>query len=231
MGVRLTRGERKNKGRSLMRRLSSTVGLVIGMVTQSFADEGVPVPPLDAGLVLTLHPIFVHFAIALIVFGMFLDCGGSILRNRDWQRAGQIGFFVGAGAIGLAVLSGWIEQQLPQPSSVFDSQVQELFFYHEYGGYILLGFFAILTVARLQINAQLPLLYMVLAGLGLIGLTIQGYWGGEMVYRYGAGVRAVQVLSEAAAIQARQGGLPTQAMQTESRQSSPHENAPLGVAP
>lgn len=214
-----------------MRRLSSTVGLVIGMVTQSFADEGVPVPPLDAGLVLTLHPIFVHFAIALIVFGMFLDCGGSILRNRDWQRAGQIGFFVGAGAIGLAVLSGWIEQQLPQPSSVFDSQVQELFFYHEYGGYILLGFFAILTVARLQINAQLPLLYMVLAGLGLIGLTIQGYWGGEMVYRYGAGVRAVQVLSEAAAIQARQGGLPTQAMQTESRQSSPHENAPLGVAP
>ena len=214
-----------------MRRMSLTIGLVIGMVTQSFADEGVPVPPLDAGLVLTLHPIFVHFAIALIVFGVLFDCGGSILRNRDWQRAGQIGFFVGAGAVGLAVLSGWIEQQLPQPSSVFDPQVQELFFYHEYGGYILLGFFAILTVARLQINAQLPLLYMVLAGLGLIGLTIQGYWGGEMVYRYGAGVRAVQVLSEAAAIQARQSSPPTQAMQTQSRRSNPQENAPLGVAP
>ncbi len=214
-----------------MRCLSSTVGLVIGMVTRSFADEGVPVPPLDAGLVLTLHPIVVHFAIALIVFGVLLDCGGSILRNRDWQRAGQIGFFAGAGAIGLAVLSGWIEQQLPQPSSVFDPQVQGLFFYHEYGGYALLGFFIILTVARLQINAQLPLVYMILAGLGLIGLTIQGYWGGEMVYRYGAGVRAVQVLSAAAATQARQSGLPTQAMQTDSGQSNPQEHVPLGVTP
>ena len=214
-----------------MRRMSSAVGLVIGMVTQSFADAGVPVPPLDAGLVLTLHPIFVHFAIALIVFGMLLDCGGSILRNRDWQRAGQIGFFVGAGAVGLAVLSGWIEQQLPQPSSVFDPQVQELFFFHEYGGYILLGFFAILTVARLQINAQLPLLYMILAGLGLIGLTIQGYWGGEMVYRYGAGVRAVQVLSETAATQASLRSLPTQAMQTDSRPNTPQEHTPLGSTP
>ena len=90
-----------------MWRLSSTVVLFVGMVTRSFADGGVPVPPLDAGLVLTLHPIFVHFAIALIVFGVLLDCGGSILRNRDWQRAGQIGFFAGAGAVGLAVLSGW----------------------------------------------------------------------------------------------------------------------------
>ena len=93
MGVRLAGEERKNeRWRVLMRRMSSAVGLVIGMVTQSFADAGVPVPPLDAGLVLTLHPIFVHFGIALIVFGVLLDCGGSIMRNRDWQRAGQIGF-------------------------------------------------------------------------------------------------------------------------------------------
>ena len=63
-------------------------------------------------------------------------------------------------------------------------------------------------------------------GLGLIGLTIQGYWGGEMVYRYGAGVRAVQVLSEAAATQARQSGPSTQAMQTESRPNTPQEKAP-----
>lgn len=99
--------------------------------------------------------------------------------------------------MGLAVLSGWIEQQLPQPSSAFDPQVKELIFYHEYGGYVLLGFFVILLVARLQIREQLPLLYIILAGVGLVGLTIQGYWGGEMVYRYGAGVRAVQVLSDA----------------------------------
>ncbi len=161
-----------------------------------WADEGVPVPPLDAGLMVLLHPVCVHFAVALIVFGVFLDCGGSLVERPDWQQAGQIGFFVGVGAVGLAVLSGWIEQQLPQPRSVFDPHVAELLFYHEYGGYALLGFFIVLLVARWQIRGRLPPLYIVLAGVGVIGLTIQGYWGGEMVYRYGAGVRAVQVLSE-----------------------------------
>ena len=163
-----------------------------------WADDGVPVPPLDAGLIVLLHPVCVHFAIALVVFGVLLDCGGSLGGRRDWQQTGKIGFLAGVGGVGLAVLSGWIEQQLPQPGSVFDPQVGELLFYHEYGGYVLLGFFIILLVARLQIREQLPLLYIILAGMGLIGLTIQGYWGGEMVYRYGAGVRAVQVLSDTA---------------------------------
>ncbi len=164
-----------------------------------WADEGVPAPPIDSGLIVPLHPVCVHFAIALIVFGLLLDCGGSLSGRRDWQQAGQIGFFAGVGAVGLAVISGWIEQQLPQPNSVFDHQVGELLFYHEYGGYVLLGFFIILLVARLQMRGPLPLLYIIVAGMGLIGLTLQGYWGGEMVYRYGAGVRAVQVLSETAA--------------------------------
>jgi hypothetical protein len=30
----------------------------------------------------------------------------------------------------------------------------------------------------------------------VLGVLVQGYIGGELVYRYGAGVRAVQVLSE-----------------------------------
>lgn len=175
--------------------LGASCVLTVGF---GWADDGVPVPPLDAGLIVLLHPVCVHFAIALVVFGVLLDCGGSLGGRRDWQQTGKIGFLAGVGGVGLAVLSGWIEQQLPQPGSVFDPQVGELLFYHEYGGYVLLGFFIILLVARLQIREQLPLLYIILAGMGLIGLTIQGYWGGEMVYRYGAGVRAVQVLSDTA---------------------------------
>ena len=185
------------KNRKLWKQACGIIGAGC-VLTAGFgwADEGVPVPPLDAGLIVALHPVCVHFAVALIVFGVLLDCGGSLGGRRDWQQAGKIGFCTGVGAVGLAVLSGWIEQQLPQPSSVFDPQVAELLFYHEYGGYVLLGFFIILLVARLQIRGQLPRLYIILAGMGVIGLTVQGYWGGEMVYRYGAGVRAVQMLSE-----------------------------------
>ena len=159
------------------------------------AQDDVPVPPLEAGVLLTFHPIFVHFAMALTIFGFGLDWLGSA-RGRDlWQYAGRLSFFAGVVAIGLAVVSGWIEQELPGPASAFDEQIQHLLLYHEYVGYGLLGVFLMLAVVRLRIHTRLPVAFVILAIVGLIGLVIQGYLGGELVYRYGAGVRAVQVLS------------------------------------
>jgi uncharacterized membrane protein len=155
-----------------------------------------PLLSLETGAVLVIHPICVHFAVALTVFGIGLDCLGSVRSETSWQQTGRCGFFAGVVATGLAVLSGWIEQQLPRPPSLYDTQVQGLLFYHEYLGYGLLGFFVVLAVARIQIAGRLPLLFVMLSVLGLAGLVVQGYLGGELVYRYGAGVRAVQVLSQ-----------------------------------
>ena len=164
--------------------------------TPTWAQDGAPVPPLDAGLVLTLHPVFVHFATALTVFGTVLDGLGSVRQQPRWQDAGCLCFYAGVVGIGLSVLSGWIEQQLPQPNSAFDTQIQDLLIYHEYLGYGLLGFFIILTVIRAQIDGRLPIFFLLMVGLGLGGLIVQGHWGGELVYRYGTNVRAVHILSE-----------------------------------
>lgn len=142
-----------------------------------------------------LHPICVHFATALSVFGIVVDCAGSMRGNAHWQQTGRLSFFAGVIATGLAVLSGWIEQQLPQPENPFKAQMQDVLFYHEYLGYALLGFFIMLVVVRVRIPHRLPALYIIFTGLGLVGLIVQGYLGGELVYRYGAGVDAVQVLS------------------------------------
>ena len=163
--------------------------------TLGWAQDGIPAPPLEDGFLLTAHPIFVHFAIALTVFGGLLDCTGSIRRQPNWQDAGRICFLVGVMAMGLAVLSGWIEQQLPQPNSAFDRQIQDLLLYHEYLGYGLLGYFVVLSVIRIQIDGRLPVFFMILMGIGLGGLVVQGHWGGELVYRYGTAVRAVHILS------------------------------------
>ncbi len=171
-------------------------GLALCWALVARAQDGAPVPPLEAGLVLTLHPIFVHFAVALTVCGCVLDCAGSLCRQLNWQRLGRPSFFAGVGAMGLAVLSGWIEQQLPQPNSVFDAQIQDLLIYHEYLGYGLLGFFLVLAVIRAQIDERLPLFFVILTGVGLGGLVLQGHWGGELVYRYGTSVRAVHILSQ-----------------------------------
>lgn len=164
-------------------------------LTPAWAQDQVPVPPLETGFLLTLHPVFVHFAIALTVFGLILDCAGSFSQQSQWQQSGRLCFFAGVVATGLAVLSGWIELQLPRPAGAFDAHIREVLFYHEYFGYGLLGLFIILAVARAQIRGRLPLLFVVLSFLGIVGLIVQGYLGGELVYRYGAGVRAVHILS------------------------------------
>lgn len=150
---------------------------------------------LEEGYVFIFHPIVVHFAIALVLFGVVADCFGSLRRQMQMQEVGRACFLSGVVALGLAVVSGWIEQELPRPASAFDEQMQGVLFLHEYLGYGLLALFLVLAVMRLRIQGRLPVVFVLLAALGAAGIVLQGYWGGELVYRYGAGVRAVQVLS------------------------------------
>ena len=151
---------------------------------------------LEADLLLVFHPIAVHFAVALTCFALLLDWIGYCQKRGEWQSAGRVCFFAGVLALGLAVGSGWVEQLLPRPPSAFDVQIGSLLFYHEYGGYAVLGFFVVLAVIRLRLTEPPPVLFLVCMTVGVSGVLVQGYIGGEMVYRYGAGVRAVQVLSD-----------------------------------
>ena len=151
---------------------------------------------LEADTVLVFHPIVVHFAVALTCFALVLDWVGHLQKRTEWQSAGRFCFFAGVLALGLAAGSGWVEQLLPRSPSAFDGQIGSLLFYHEYGGYAVLGFFVVLAVIRLRLTGPPPVLLLVGMTVGVLGVLVQGYIGGEMVYRYGAGVRAVQVLGE-----------------------------------
>lgn len=151
---------------------------------------------LESDLILVFHPIAVHFAIALTCFALILDWIAHWQYRAEWQLAARLCFFAGVLALGLTVGSGWIEQLLPRPASAFDTQIEGLLFYHEYGGYGVLGFFVILAVIRSRLAEPPPMSLLVGMTLGVLGVLAQGYIGGELVYRYGAGVRAVQVLSE-----------------------------------
>jgi len=151
---------------------------------------------LEEGLLLVFHPIVVHFAIALTLFGFVMDGVGSLRGSQPFQEIGRACFLAGVVALGAAVVSGWVEHALPRPVSVFDEQMQSVLFRHEYLGYGLFAFFLVLAVVRLRIHDRLPIVFIILGTFGVVGLIIQGYLGGELVYRYGAGVRAVHVLSE-----------------------------------
>jgi uncharacterized membrane protein len=150
---------------------------------------------LEDGALLVFHPIIVHFAIALVLFGFATDFLANVRSQTKWQEIGHVCFFSGVIALGLAVVSGWIEQELPRPATVFDEHMRLVLFRHEYLGYGLFAFFLVLAIVRSRIHGRLPVIFILLSMLGSIGIFVQGYWGGELVYRYGVGVRAVQVLS------------------------------------
>lgn len=181
--------------RLLGRLFAALLQFVWSCATIAHAQASGSVLALEGAPLFLLHPIVVHFAIALVLFGFFLDWLGSWREQESMQHAGRLCFFTGVGALGLAVLSGWVEQQLPRPPIVFDTQMQDVLFRHEYLGYGLFALFLVLAIIRVRIQNRLPFLFALLALLGCVGIIFQGYLGGELVYRYGVGVRAVQVLS------------------------------------
>src|SRR5262249_61024165 len=131
------------------------VFLLLGGPGLTYAQDDVPVPPLQAGTFLTFHPICVHFAIALTGFGLVLDWLGSWRRHPRWQYAGRLSFLAGVVAIGLAGLGGWGGQGFPRPASVFGGGTQGGLLYYEYLGDGVLGVFLDLPVVRLR-PAGLP---------------------------------------------------------------------------
>ncbi len=151
-------------------------------------------PPIDSGLVLVTHPIFVHFAIALTITAVLLDALGMWQDREMWQQAGRLNLSLGVGGLALAVVSGWFENQLPRVEGPFEDRVRELLTYHEYLGFGLLGLFVFLLIWRWWIQGPIPISFLILALLGVMGIVAQGYLGGEIVYRYGVRVKAVEVL-------------------------------------
>lgn len=182
--------------RSALLDICCLLPVVLSQAAIAQAQDTAAMLSLENGALFVFHPFFVHFAIALLLFGFAVDWLGSMFEQEQAQYGGRLCFLAGVAALGLAVMSGWIEQELPRPPSVFDDAMQTVLFRHEYLGYGLFAFFLVLAVIRLRVPGRLPVLYVALGMLGVIGVVMQGYLGGELVYRYGAGVRAVQVLSE-----------------------------------
>lgn len=136
-----------------------------------------------------LHPILVHFPIALfstaVIFGLL-----SVLLRKEFLRQAET-WLLAFGLIGgvLAAIAGlWNEEEL-----IAGGVPQAAFERHETLGLFTLIVFGILFVLRIgEGKPWVPRnwrFYVALAVAGLILLGATGFFGGELVYRYGAGVQ------------------------------------------
>jgi uncharacterized membrane protein len=132
-----------------------------------------------------LHPIVVHFPIALLFASVGLDWVGYLFRLPNLTRAGFYVLALGALGAGVAALTG-------PDHAAGDATVVSLLTLHQS--------FALITVALAV--ALLLVRYMAADGLGrgwallYLGATVAllavvaltGYYGGELTYHQGIGV-------------------------------------------
>jgi uncharacterized membrane protein len=138
-----------------------------------------------------LHPAFVHFPIALVVFSFISDLLGRLSRRPSLRAAGSWSL-LGALVFGaITAATGYYD--MTRTRAVMGETFRYVDFHMDVG-WILIGAVVVLAAWRWLLYTRrdrIPGIPYLIAALLVMGLVLfQGWYGGEMVYSQGAGVAA-----------------------------------------
>lgn len=148
---------------------------------------------------INIHPVFVHFPIALIFSSLVFYFLGHLFRKEELLIAGKWTLYFGTMAAALAVWTG-----LQAAGTVsHGAGVHELMTVHQYFGYAILGISAVLSFWLLISKSNMPgkggFLFIILLFV-LAGLVAQSSdFGGRMVFQHGVGMGKKSMIQEATA--------------------------------
>jgi uncharacterized membrane protein len=138
-----------------------------------------------------LHPMTVHFPIALYLLGVLLTIGYLWRGYPDYERFAFWSFILSWLATVVASVVGLFDQnqlEISDPRRAYANP-------HITAGLALLVINGVLLYMRLRwpdVLSSHRWPYLGLMLLGLIALLATGWLGGELVYRWGVGVQAVR---------------------------------------
>lgn len=140
-----------------------------------------------------IHPMLVHFPIALLSTSVFFDFLGLRWNQKDCRTAALYTLIVGLAGAVAAVVSGHMAEEAVEHSGIPES-VLEL---HEGLGFatfwVFAGLFGLRAAEWLGWIRERQSLTVAL-GLGAVMvLFVASYYGGSLVYDYGAGVAGYSV--------------------------------------
>lgn len=146
-----------------------------------------------------VHPMVVHFPIALLFASVALDWAGYWLRHPNLTRGGFYTLVLGAMGAGVSALTG--------PDHVSgDATVAALLANHQSFALLTVAIAVSLVAVRFLstegIAGRWAWIYLGCTVVLLVTLSLTGYFGGEMTYHQGVGV----VTSQAAAAPGSVGG-------------------------
>lgn len=136
-----------------------------------------------------MHPIFVHFTIALTSSSLIFDTLGFFFNKQSLMAAGGW-TLVGSAVMTLATLSTGLTSSTRAP--VEEGEARSFLRAHMALGFIFYGLLVAITFWRVWLwQSEQNVSWVYLAALAIVSLvmTVQGYLGGELVYRYGVEVK------------------------------------------
>ncbi|MEO1134680.1 MAG: DUF2231 domain-containing protein [Cyanobacteria bacterium J06639_1] len=147
-------------------------------------DHNLPYPD-------TIHPIVVHFVIAMVLFAVACDGIAYFTKNTRLQEVGWWNLVFATVSIFVAIIFGQIEAGLALP---YSAAVGELNL-HSLIGWSLSAVLAAITgwryILRLQGAAKLPAAYMGMNVVLVAIVVVQTYLGDKLVWVYGLHTEAV----------------------------------------
>ena len=133
----------------------------------------------------TIHPIVVHFVIAMAVIAVLFDLIGRLARRPALYEVGFWNLLVATAAIFVAIIFGQVEAGLAEPYGAS----REILNLHSTIGWSLAGVLAVLTgwryVIRSRDPARLPPAFLAAGGLLVLLVAVQVKLGNELIWTYG----------------------------------------------
>jgi uncharacterized membrane protein len=141
---------------------------------------------------LPVHPALVHLPIAFVLLSVGADLAARLAKSEPRRAAFRtVGFWsllAGLGGAVLAIVAGYVDVS----RATLDPETREFVSLHETIGWVLGIGLIFLSAWRWLIwhRGQMTIntAYLVGAFLILAVTLFQGWYGGQMVYAYGAGV-------------------------------------------
>jgi uncharacterized membrane protein len=145
--------------------------------------------------VLNVHPVFVHFPIALFPSALLLYGLGIVAQRRSWCVAGRACLYLAAAGTALTILTGLqAEGTIPH-----NERIHHIMQTHKQIGYLIGAFAALLVgwsfVHREQRPRMARAFLVAMAATTYLALQ-NGDLGGRMVFVEGAGVKAAAPMME-----------------------------------
>ncbi len=137
-----------------------------------------------------IHPILVHFTIALFSLSVLFDILGKLTKKEGFHSAAWFNLLFGS----LSVITTVIFGLIAEGRAAHTDAGHELLETHETIGFLVLGIILPLTIWRIVLKGKLPVkglvIYLFVSVLVVGLMVVGGYYDGEMVYTHGYGVKA-----------------------------------------